>query len=173
MTRPFACLSAGLVAIAVNTVLLQWGTHAGLELGNGVLLRLMQPVVSPVLIRSGLSTLWTNAQLPPPTAVSFKVGFHVVVGLLMAAVYASVERYSRLGPIHKGFIYAAAIYAVNACVLFPMLGDGFAGYRILTAPGLLYFAFAHTTFFVLNAWLYEKLRPHAAAAASLFGVRRA
>lgn len=108
-----------------------------------------------------------NAQLPPPTAVSFKVGFHIVIGLLMAVFYAIVERYSRLGCIRKGFIYAAAIYAINASVLFPMLGDGFAGYRIITTPGLIYFAFAHTIFFVLNAWLYEKLRPRAATAAMI------
>ena len=163
---PWACFLSGVVAITINTILLQWGTHRGWELGNGVLLRFMQPIVSPVLVHSGFSAWWMDASLPSPTGASFKVGFHVVVGLLMAVFYAAFERYVRLGPVAKGFIYAAAIYVVNAGVLFPMLGDGFAGYRIMTATGLIYFAFAHTAFFVLNAWLYEKLRPHASVAAT-------
>jgi hypothetical protein len=43
-------------------------------------------------------------------------------------------------------------------VVLPLTGEGFAGSTHLTFAGMLWFAAAHTLFFVALGWLYARLR---------------
>lgn len=58
-------------------------------------------------------------------------------------------------------IYAVVVWVANAVVILPWLGEGFAGSRNLSLPGMAYFAAAHTVFFVLLAVLFARFRPAA------------
>lgn len=153
-----AWLFAGTVAIAINTALLQLAAGLGIQTGQGGLLQLIRPVLAPLLRRLGVASAWASTALPPPGSAGFKDGFHVLVGLAMAAVYAWGERYLPWRPWVKGLAYALAVYLANALILLPVIGQGLAGSRTASAGGLVYFAFAHTTFFVLLALLYARWR---------------
>ena len=58
----------------------------------------------------------------------------------------------------KGLLYAVGMWILNAMVVLPATGQGFAGRANLTAAGMIWFALAHTVFFVLLAILYEAVR---------------
>lgn len=134
-------LAAGVIAIAINTVLLVVMARMGLQTAHGGLLRLLQDV-------AGLPAMGSAAQLV----------FHVLVGLLMALGYGLVAEPMLPGPAwSKGLIAAAAVWLLNAAVVLPLIGEGFAGTAHLHLAGLLGFAFAHTVFFVLLAMLYRRL----------------
>src|SRR5262245_31099174 len=64
----------------------------------------------------------------------FKTGFHIVVGLLMALL----------------------AWLANALIVLPWIGEGIARSLYLSADGMIYFAAAHTVFFVLLALLYAR-----------------
>ncbi|MFC4526712.1 hypothetical protein ISN76_04875 [Dyella halodurans] len=150
-----AWLLAGIVAITINTALLDLAARWGLDTGNGVLLRLIRPWIGPLLDRTGLAHAWMAAGLPGPDSHAFMMGFHIFIGMLMAWAYAYGERLVPWKPWTKGFAYAVAVYAANALVVFPLLGEGIAGGRILSGIGQIYFAFAHTSFFVILALCYD------------------
>ena len=59
----------------------------------------------------------------------------------------------------KGLLYALLVWLANAAMVLPALGQGFAGIHVLSVDGVLYFAFAHTMFFLLLALVYERLHP--------------
>ena len=153
-----AWLLAGAVAIAVNTLLLLLAAHFGLQTGHGGVLKLIHPWLAPMLDRSGVAHAWASTALPAPGSPAFKTGFHVFVGLLMAAVYACAERFVRWRPWVKGLAYAVGVYLANALIVLPLLGQGIAGSRVVSSYGLLYFALAHTTFFMLLACCYARWR---------------
>lgn len=153
-----AWLLAGIVAIAVNTVLLNLAARSGLQTGHGGLLQLIRPWLAPVLDHMGLTHAWTSTGLPVPGTPVFKMGFHVFVGMLMAAIYVCAERFVHWRPWLKGLVYAVVVYLANALIVLPLLGQGIAGSRVVSGYGLVYFAFAHTTFFLLLAWCYARWR---------------
>jgi hypothetical protein len=62
-----------------------------------------------------------------------------------------------IGPWLKGAIYAAAVWLLNAAIILPLTGEGFAGTAHLGAAGITWFAAAHTLFFLLLAWGYGRL----------------
>ena len=161
-----AWLLGGGVAIAVNTGLLFIAAHLGLQTGHGGLLKLLRPWITPVLEHTGLTQAWASMHLPSTGSTGFKVGFHVFVGMLMAAFYALVERYVPWRPWLKGLAYAAAVYLANALIVLPLLGQGVAGYRAASATGLVYFALVHTVFFLLLAWGYDRVCRQRAAQAN-------
>ncbi|WP_267221435.1 hypothetical protein [Dyella silvae] len=156
-------LLAGLVAITINTVLLYLAAQCGLDTGNGVLLRLIRPWTGPVLDRTGLAHAWMATGLSGPESHAFMMGFHFFIGMLMAWAYAYGERLVRWNAWTKGLVYAAAVYAANALVVFPLLGEGIAGSRVLSVVGQTYFAFAHTCFFVILALCYDRWQQWVAA----------
>ena len=97
--------------------------------------------------------------LPIPAGRAFQAGFHIVVGLAMALLYALVLEPVLRGPSWlRGLIYAVAVWLANAAVVLPATGEGFAGSRHLTLAGMVWFAAAHTLFFVVLAVLYARLR---------------
>jgi hypothetical protein len=58
----------------------------------------------------------------------------------------------------KGLFYAAGAWILNAAVILPATGEGFAGWDQLTIVGMIWFAAAHTLFFIVLARFYAELR---------------
>ena len=145
MSRGAAALRAGTIAIVLNTLALAAADLIPLTTARGGLLRLL--------------VVLTRGAVPIPTGAAFQAGFHVVVGLVMALLYAAVLEPVLAGPAWlRSLLYAAAVWLANALVLLPVLGEGFAGSRYLTLPGILWFVACHTLFFVVMATLYARLR---------------
>ena len=160
-TRPqqlVPALTAGAIAIIVNTLALKAADLIPLATARGGLLRLIEPWFAPVLKVSDLSTLWQAAGLPAADTQPFQMSFHVVIGLEMALFYAWVLEPLLPGSAWvKGATYALATWILNAAIVMPATGEGFAGSADLTFGGIAWFAAAHTLFFVIMAVLYEVL----------------
>ena len=71
----------------------------------------------------------------------------------MAIVYAAIEPGLPGRWWARGLIYAMLIWLINASIVLPLLGEGFAGWRNLTPTGMVAFAMAHTAFFIVLAAL--------------------
>ena len=145
MPRTLAALIAGAVAIALNTAALAAADLVPLATARGGLLRLL--------------VMLTGGALQIPAGGAFQLGFHVVIGLAMALFYAWVLEPVLQGPSWlRGLTYAVVVWLANAAVVLPSTGEGFAGSRHLTLAGILWFAAAHTMFFIVLAVLYARLR---------------
>lgn len=158
-----AALSAGALAILVNTLLLHLGSWIGIKTGEGGLLKWLELKLSPLSEAVGLSDVLHSLSLPTLPAPAAALLFHVFVGLIMALVYAfAVEPVlRRYSPLVQALLYASAVWLVNALVVLPGLGQGFAGHHQLDGLGIVWFAATHTVFFVLLALIYRRL--HSAA----------
>ena len=150
-----ATLAAGSIAIILNTLALKVADLIPLATAKGGLLRLITPWLTPVLQLFGVAGVWASLGGPPVTSSAFQTGFHLAVGIAMAIAYAvAIEPHLPGRPFVKGMIYALAVWLLNAFVLLPATGERVAGSAHLTAPGVLWFAAAHTLFFVTLAMLY-------------------
>ena len=89
-SRLSAALLAGSLAIAVNTALLIGADGIGFTTARGGLLRLVKTMAGDLAAVLNLETFWTRTLAPATTGFAFQTGFHVVVGLLMALLYAFV-----------------------------------------------------------------------------------
>lgn len=137
-----AALLAGAVAITLNSVALAAADLVPLATAHGGLLRLLSQI-------SGIT---------PPQGPVFQAWFHAGVGLAMAVFYAEALDGSLPGPPWvRGLIYAVVVWVVNAAVVLPSIGEGFAGSHHLTLAGMAWFAAAHMLFFVLQAVLLHRL----------------
>lgn len=155
--RISASLLAGAIAIGINTALLAAADRIPLVTARGGLLKLLTIYIGPALSKAGAGPVWLRFGLPSPGGTTFQLGFHVLVGLAMAVFYGVVLEPLLPGrPWWKGLLYAAAVWAANAFVILPWLGEGIAGSRNLGAAGMAYFAVAHTVFFVLLAVLFAR-----------------
>jgi hypothetical protein len=148
-----AALAAGVAADAVNTAML-WGFDAlGVSTAHGGLLRLLLRSADAVLATVGTGTL------PPPTP-AVQVAFHAAVGLAMALGYAGLVEPRLPGPPWcRALATALAAWLVNAALVLPATGEGFAGSRHLGSFGLAAFGLAHTAFFLVLAESYARLGP--------------
>jgi hypothetical protein len=145
MPRVLDALLAGLPAIALNTGALAAADLVPLGTAHGGLLHLL------VMLTGGAV----------PSGAAFRIGFHVVVGLAMAVFYAFALEPVLPGPAWlRGLLFALAVWVANAVVVLPMAGEGLAGARNVSLAGIVWFAVAHTLFFVLLAVLYAWLRQH-------------
>jgi len=152
-----ASLLAGLIAIVVNTAMLEAADWIPLVTARGGLLKLLKMYLSAPLTGLGIADFWAALTLPAPDTHAFKTGFHIVVGLLMAVFYAYVlEPMLPRSALVKGLLYALLVWLANAFIVLPWIGEGIAGSAFLSAGGMHYFAAAHTVFFVLLALLYEQ-----------------
>ena len=147
-------LAAGLLGITVNTVVLEVAPLLHINAGKGGLLQLFRrevqhwiPSLLPLLSRVGLKH--------PPTLA----GFFVVSlrhracddhGLLLC-LCASSQRLR----VVKSSAFSLVPWLVNAALVFPALGQGFAGARSTPWPGLIYFLFANWLFVVVSALAYR------------------
>lgn len=146
MSRTVAALLAGFIAIVLNSLLLRAADFIPLATAHGGLLRLLQ--------------MTTGIHLPATAA--FKWEFHGAVGLAMALVYAFVLEPVLPGrPLTKGLLYAAAVWLLNSFAVLPLIGEGVAGSRHLTFAGAVWFAAAHTAFFVCLTLLYARFNGEA------------
>jgi hypothetical protein len=145
MPRALAACLAGAVALVLNMAALAAADLVPLATAHGGLFRLLV-----ILAGGGVHV---------PSGPGVQAGFHVVVGLLMAQVYAVVLEPRLPGPSwQRGLLYAAAVWLANAAVVLPATGEGFAGSRHLGPAGMVWFAAAHTLFFVVLAVLYARWR---------------
>lgn len=157
--RARAALLAGFPAIVLNSLALAAADLVPLATAHGGLLRLLMSWLGGFFTATGLPNLWAAGGLPTPDRPLFQAGFHIVVGLAMAFFYGfAAEPVLRGRPWHKGLHFAAGIWLLNATVILPLTGEGFAGRVHLTLAGMAWFAAAHTLFFVLLAVLYAHLR---------------
>jgi len=162
--RVAAALLAGSVAIAANTLALKAADLVPLATARGGLLRLVSRSLGPLVQASGVASLWTAIGGPPTDASLFQTVFHLVVGIGMAVCYAVIiEPMLPNGPWLKGATYALAVWLLNAAVVLPLTGEGFAGAAHLSLAGIIWFAAAHTLFFLLLAWGYWRLIRSASA----------
>ena len=154
-----SALLAGLIAIIINTVLLHLAKFIPLEIQGGGLLKLLKMGFGDMLAASPISGIWQYLHLPAPDSEVFKTLFHVVVGLVMALVYAALFEPRLPGqPWVKGLLYALLAWLLNAFVVLPWIGEGIAGIHHLSLTGMVYYAVAHTVFFVLLALFYARFR---------------
>jgi hypothetical protein len=157
--RLSAALVAGTVAIAINMLVLKAADFISLATARGGLLRLLQHWLSGPLHGLGISGAWNGLGGLAPSSPLFQACFHIFVGLLLALFYAFVlEPLFAIRSWVKGLLYALAVWIVNAVVVLPATAEGFAGAAHLTLPGMIWFAVAHTVFFVLLAAVYSNLR---------------
>jgi hypothetical protein len=157
-SRLVSALLAGSIAIILNTLALKAADLISLPTAHGGLLRLVSLGFSGVLQQSGISSAWNQVGAPAPSSPTFQVGFHIFVGLMMSIFYAFVlEPLMPWGATAKGFVYALGLWLINAIIILPSTGEGFAGMANLSAAGILWFATAHTLFFMLLAYGFELL----------------
>lgn len=154
-SRIAAALASGAMAIILNTAALKLADAIHLPTARGGLLRLTSIGISAIVRALGID----DSIGPLPTSGAFQLGFHLFVGILMALFYAFVvEPRLRMNPWAKGLACALAVWLLNALVVLPVTGEGFAGRAHLSAAGMVWYGCAHTLFFVLLAALYAALR---------------
>jgi hypothetical protein len=157
-SRLFAALISGAIAILLNTFALKAADLIPLATARGGLLRLMTSWLMAASHAVGLGSLWTEFA-PLPASAAFQTGFHLVVGIAMALLYGFVLERILNGPAWlKGLQYAVLMWLINAMVILPSTGEGFAGSAHLSLAGMLWFAAAHTLFFVAVACLFSRFR---------------
>jgi hypothetical protein len=159
-----AAMLAGSVAIVLNTLALAAADLFHLETAHGGLLRLIVSSLPNSVDRLGIASTWAAMNGPPISSKSFQTGFHLFVGLLMALFYAFVfEPFLPPSTAAKGWIYAIGVWLINASVVLPATGEGFAGSAHLSATGILWYAASHTLFFLVLAygfaWLASEPKP--------------
>lgn len=134
--RAWNGLSAGVVALVLNMAALRIADLVGIPTAHGGLLRLL-----------------VNASgTPMPHGTWIQAGFHIGVGLAMALTYAVVLEPAWPGhPVRLGSHSAATVWLVNAGIVLPLAGEGFAGRDTIGAVGILWFAAAHVLFFLALA----------------------
>ena len=158
-SRLGAAFGAGAIAIIVNTLLLKVADFVPLATAHGGLLRLLSNLFAATGNRLGVGVAWSALGGPPTNSPVFQTGTHLVVGMLMALFYAYLlEPRLKVAAWLKGLLYAIGMWFLNATVVLPATGEGFAGSRHLTLAGMIWFAAAHTGFFVLLAVVYEAVR---------------
>jgi uncharacterized membrane protein YagU involved in acid resistance len=165
-SRLMPAVVAGTIAIVINIFALKAADLVPLATARGGLLRLLSLWFLPLLQRIGVASAWSSLGLPDAGSALFQTGFHFVVGVLMAVVYAYlIEPFLALSDIAKGLAYGTAVWLLNAFVILPMTGEGLAGAAHLQPAGMAWFAVAHFLFFVIFALLYGGLRRNAISAA--------
>ena len=152
-SRLSPALVTGSLAISLNTVVLKAADLIHLTTAHGGLLRLLSHHFSKPLQQSGITSIWWAVGAPAPATQTFQIGFHILVGLMMALFYAFVlEPAMPWSTTVKGLVYLAVVWLVNALIVLPATGEGFAGSANLTLAGIAWFAAAHSIFFMILAY---------------------
>ncbi|GLK86893.1 hypothetical protein [Ancylobacter defluvii] len=146
-------LLAGLVALAVNFLLLGLADRFGVVTARGGFQRLVKLWTGPALHRLGVDRAWATLHFPNPNGPLFTNGFKVAVGLGMALIYVRIKALLPGAAFEKGLVYALLVWLINAGIVLPALGQGLAGIKTLSAIGIVAFAIAHTACFMVLAGL--------------------
>jgi len=148
--RVFAALLAGMIAVAANIALLSIASTAGIRTAQGGLFLLFTRIIHRVAPSRSFMDGWKIFARPVSQAV-----FHIVTGLVMAIFYAVVLEPRLPGrPFFKGVAYGTAIWFLNAFLVLPLTDEGIAGSRHINTVGLIAFALAHMSFFLVLSVLY-------------------
>ena len=140
--RIAASLCAGAIAIALNVAALWSADLVHLQTAHGGLVKLLVQLTGVAV----------------PHSQVFNIEFHVGVGLVMAVGYSLLlEPLWRGPPWLLGLVCATAVWIANAFIVLPLIGEGIAGSATLSTSGILWFAAAHTVFFVALALLYPRM----------------
>jgi hypothetical protein len=158
-SRLAPALISGSTAIVLNTLALKAADLVPLATAKGGLLRLLSSWCAAPLEATGIASAWSRAGAPAPDGPVFQTGFHLFVGILMALFYAyALEPVLPGRAAGKGAAYAVAVWLLNAIVVLPATGEGFAGSANLTLAGIVWYAAAHSLFFMILALAYGALR---------------
>lgn len=158
MHRLRPALISGSIAITLNTLALKAADFLPLATAKGGLLRLLRAWVAVPLTELGIAAGWSRIGAPSPDSESFQIGFHLAVGMAMALAYAyALEPTLPGGDAQKGAVCAVGAWLLNAFVVLPATGEGFAGSAHLTLAGITWFGAAHTLFFMVLAMVYARL----------------
>jgi hypothetical protein len=152
--RVLAALQAGIIALAANMALLSIASASGIRTAHGGLFLLFTKIIHRVAPSLSFMDGWKILTLPISQAV-FQAVFHIVTGLAMAIFYALVLEPKLPGrPFFKGVAYGAAVWFLNAFLVLPLTDEGIAGSRHINTIGLIAFALAHMSFFLVLSVLY-------------------
>jgi hypothetical protein len=144
-------LTGGAAGLVINYILLGLADYLHIVTARGGFQRLTKIWLADPLISSGVAAKWSSLGLPDPGSALFMNGFKIVVGLVFALIYVAIKPWLPGGVLVKGLTYAALIWFINAALVLPLLGEGFAGTASLSWLGILAFAIAHTSFFLTLA----------------------
>lgn len=90
LNRPFRRLKlgilAGSIAITINSAVLAAADWIPLKTAHGGLLKLMTILINGSFKKVGIVGFWYASGLPEVASQEFKFGFHLFVGIAMAAV---------------------------------------------------------------------------------------
>lgn len=159
MTDGKAAISAGLIAISVNTILLKVAAPLGIRAESGGLLRLCVLRAREPLGRTQIPARWESMGLPGPRSLPFWLAFHYGTGFVMVGLYVRVVR-SRLpgSGLVKGSLFSLGPWLVNGLAVVPRLGQRPFGVSTLRPSGIAYFFWVNWLFGAILGVLYERLR---------------
>ena len=142
-----AALIAGLIAIVVNTAMLEAADWIPLVTARGGLLKLLKIYFASPLAGLGVADLWAACIFPLPTRMLSRRGFTSSSGCLWrCSTLSHSSPFSLDRQLVKGLVYALLVWLANAFIVLPWIGEGIAGSGFLSAAGMIYFTVAHTSF---------------------------
>ena len=119
-----AALIAGLIAIVVNTAMLEAADWIPLVTARGGLLKLLKIYFASPLGGFGVADLWAALHLPAADTPAFKTGFHILVGLRCSTLSRAHSLW--IGP-DQGPRLRAPRLARQCLHRAPLIGEGVAG----------------------------------------------
>lgn len=147
-------LAAGLIGITVNTAILKLAPLLHIHPGSGGLLQLLLLYTQRFAPRS-LNALHTLGLRKPPSLAGF-LWFHYVTGMAAILVYFYLfAKHMRGARWWRATVFAMLFWLINAGLVLPLLGEGFAGIGAVSSSGVLYFFFANWVFVVVSALSYR------------------
>jgi hypothetical protein len=150
-------LAAGLLGITINTAILKGAHLVHIDPGAGGVLQLLL-LYAHEFAPASLNALQHLGLSKPPSLVGY-LWFHYVSGLAAILFYFYVfERYVPGCRWLRAAIFATLFWLVNAAFVLPQLGQGFAGDRIVSPSGMLYFFVANWVFVAVSALCYRSPR---------------
>lgn len=145
-------LAAGFVGITVNTAILELAPLLHIHPGSGGLLQLLLLYAQRFAPRS-LNALHSLGLRKPPSFAGF-LWFHYVTGMAAILVYFYLfAKHVRGARWWRATVFALLFWLINASLVLPRLGQGFAGVRAVSPSGVLYFA--NWVFVVVSALSYR------------------
>lgn len=146
LSKLISAISAGFIAITVNTLILKVAPLLHVHAESGGLLKL--------LLIGSHNFIGTNTVFNP---VLFSLLFHYLTGFIMVSIYVCFwSPFLYLKGWIKGSLFSLFPWLVNGLIVVPVLGQGWFGNLNLSIAGMIYFFIANCAFGTILGWLYEK-----------------
>ena len=136
-------ITAGFIAITVNTLLLKSADLFHIKAEGGGLLKL--------LIGGTQELSWLQPLLQ---RTWFPLAFHYLTGFFMVGIYVYVSPVFSLPGWVKGSLFSIFPWILNGVIVLPALNQGILGFNTLSLSGILYFFLANGIFGLLLGWIY-------------------